>query len=126
MKTESTASAVRSATTPPAPGFSTLTTERGTKSLGEMIESIDEGLIVYQPLGGGQSNLLMGEFSLNIGLGFKIERGKIAGRVKNTMVAGNVYDTFRRVEAVSGERQLYEGCLSPAFLFDAVPVASAE
>jgi hypothetical protein len=36
------------------------------------------------------SNLLAGDFSGNVALGFKIEKGRNVGRVKDTMVAGKI------------------------------------
>ena len=47
-------------------------------------------------LGPGRGNILSGEFSINVHLGFKVEKGKITGRVKNTMVAGNALQALKR------------------------------
>ena len=46
-------------------------------------------------LGLGQGNLASGEFSNNVAVAFKIEDGKIVGRVKNTMIAGNSYNLLK-------------------------------
>jgi PmbA protein len=70
----------------------------GSQSTEALIASMDEGLIVDQVLGAGQSNQLAGEFSVNLALGYKVEQGKIVGRVKNTMVAGSIFEAFRQVE----------------------------
>jgi len=42
--------------------------------------------------------VLAGEFSVNVALGFLVEDGRIKGRVKDCMVAGNVYDILKKVE----------------------------
>ena len=52
-------------------------------------------------LGAGQSNVLAGEFSVNIDLGYKVEQGKIVGRVKDTMVAGNIFEAFSNLVDLS-------------------------
>lgn len=123
---EPTASAQRGLYTLPSPAYTNFVVAPGDLTLEEMIEGISEGLLVDQILGGGQSNLLMGEFSLNLDLGFKIERGKITGRVKDTMIAGNAYEAFNRIGALGSEVGIYHGCHSPAILFDGIHVASAK
>ncbi len=58
----------------------------------QLLGGIDDGILIKQLLGFGQSNLINGDFSCNVGLGFRIKDGKIVGRVKDTMVAGNFYE----------------------------------
>jgi PmbA protein len=58
----------------------------------DLMRGVSEGLYIKQLLGFGQSNLINGDFSCNVGAGYKIENGQIVGRVKNTMVAGNIYE----------------------------------
>jgi len=91
---ESTGNALRTSLTPPVPGFSNLVMSTGEMSRAEMIAGIDEGVIVHGVLGGGQSNLLAGDFALNVMLGFHVKHGEIAGRVTDTMLSGNVYEAF--------------------------------
>lgn len=75
----------------------------GDVSLSQMIESTEEGVLVEHVMGLGQSNLINGDFSVNISLGYKIENGEIIGRVKNAMLSGNVYDALQRIEAIGSE-----------------------
>ena len=65
-----------------------------------MVKSIDTGILVHYVMGLGQGNALAGEFSVNLELAFKIERGEIVGRVKDCMLAGNVYDALQDIAAV--------------------------
>jgi PmbA protein len=77
-----------------------------------------EGLIIYDCIGGGQSNLVAGDFSLNVGLGYKVENGEITGRIKNAMLSGNVYEEFlHNLEALSLEQKKLSSALIPAFYF---------
>lgn len=69
-----------------------LTVSPGSASSEELLEGIDDGLVIKGVIGFGQGNLINGDFSCNVGLGFRVRGGKIVGRVKDTMVAGNVYD----------------------------------
>lgn len=67
----------------------------GDESFEEMLENLEEGLIVDQVLGLGQGNIASGEFSNNVAVGFYVRGGEIVGRVKNTMIAGNVYELLK-------------------------------
>jgi len=61
----------------------------------ELMARMKSGVIVDSIMGIMMSNLLAGDFSGNVALGFKVENGRIVGRVKDTMVAGNVYKLFK-------------------------------
>lgn len=103
MEKETTGSALRSYTTQTSPGITNLIVPPGKTTLKEMIGGLKDGLIIYSCLGGGQSNLLAGDFSLNAHLGFRIRNGELTGRVKDCMVSGNVYEVFKKIDAVSSE-----------------------
>jgi PmbA protein len=79
----------------PSPSPTTLTIAPGEVSFDDMVSDIKEGLVIEQLMGAEQGNILGGDFSGNVLLGFKIENGKIVGRVKNTMVSGNVYQVLK-------------------------------
>ena len=123
MGKESTGNANRSYNSQPTPGINNLILEPGEKSLQELIAEVDEGIIIYEVLGGGQSNLLAGDFSLNIDLGYKIEGGELKGRVKDTMVSGNVYEVFKRVRAIGKESKEIGEYLIPPVAFDSISVS---
>jgi PmbA protein len=93
----------------PAPS-AFIVTPRDT-SFNEMVEDIKEGLVIEQLMGAEQGNLLGGDFSGNVLLGYKIENGKIVGRVKDTMVAGNVYNILKNIAAIGSETKWVGGFL---------------
>jgi PmbA protein len=64
----------------------------GLRSHEEMIASLDEAIYVRGMLGFGQGNTASGDFSANLSPGYLIRNGEIVGRVKNTMIAGNLFD----------------------------------
>ena len=78
------------------PSASAFSISTGQATFEEMVLDIKEGLIVEQLMGAEQGNILGGDFSGNVLLGYKIENGKITGRVKNTMVSGNVYQVLKK------------------------------
>jgi PmbA protein len=105
---------------------SCLVVEPGEGSLEEIIASLDEGLVVDQLMGAGQGNVMAGDFSGNVLLGYKIERGEVVGRVKDTVVAGNVHQLLKeRVLAIGGRpRWVGGGLLVPPIAFTALSVAA--
>lgn len=111
----------------PEPGTSVLLVEEGAAVLDDLIAGMDEGLIVERLLGAGQGNLLGGDFNANVLLGYKVERGRVAGRVKNTMVSGNAYRALSDLIAVGGEGRWVGGGLhAPPIAVGGVSVASKE
>ncbi len=108
----------------PKPSFSNIVIPRGNVSLREMISSIDKGLVVYNFLGGGQSNVNAGEFSVNVELGFLIEKGRVVGRVKDTMLFGNVFELFGNVVEVSKEVKVEFDKILPYIMVEGVDVSA--
>ena len=78
-----------------------------------------------QVIGLGQGNVMAGEFSNNVSVGFLVRKGEIVGRVKNTMIAGNVYHLLKdALIALSDQPQWVFGLLHvPAFAVAGVSVA---
>ena len=79
----------------PSASLSNVIVGTGDATEDDLIRGIKSGLLVDGVLGLGQGNLNAGDFSNNVATAFVIEDGKIAGRVKNVMLAGNSYDLLR-------------------------------
>ena len=79
-----TGNAERGALSLPSTGTSNLVMSAGVSSREEMIGSLDRGVVVYGVLGGGQSNLLAGDYAFNVMLGFLVEGGEVVGRLTDT------------------------------------------
>jgi len=120
----STASASRGMLSTPVISTSNLVMNAGKSSFDEMVSGMDEGVVVYGVLGGGQSNLLAGDFALNIMLGFLVRKGEIAGRLLNTMVSGNVYRAFGDISAMSSDVKPVGSLFVPDVLFSELPLSS--
>jgi len=95
----------------PSPAPSALIIAPGKTSMDDMVKDIKEGLVIEQLMGAEQGNILGGDFSGNVLLGYKVESGKIVGRVKNTMVSGNVYQILKEVTAVGSRAEWVGGSL---------------
>jgi PmbA protein len=93
----------------PTPSPTTLVIAPGKTSFEEMVSDIKEGLVIEQLMGAEQGNILGGDFSGNVLLGFKIENGKIVGRVKDTMVSGNIYKVLKEVAAIGSKPERVGG-----------------
>ena len=96
----------------PAPAPSAFIIAPGKTTFEEMVSDIKEGLVIEQLMGAEQGNILGGDFSGNVLLGYKVESGKIVGRVKNTMVSGNVYQILKEVTAIGSEAEWVGGFLT--------------
>ncbi|MHB1005428.1 MAG: TldD/PmbA family protein [Chloroflexota bacterium] len=126
--TRSTGNGFRSLESLPGPSTTNVIMGDGDMPLAEMIADIKNGLIVYQTMGAWAGNLLAGDFSANIHLGFKIENGRLVGRVKDTMVAGNVYEALKeRLAAVGTPAEWVGGSTKlPALYFRTLSVSTKQ
>jgi PmbA protein len=109
----------------PTPSPTTLTIAPGKTNFDEMVSDIKEGLVIEQLMGAEQGNILGGDFSGNVLLGFKVENGKIVGRVKDTMVSGNVYQLLKEAIAIGSEAKWVGGFIhTPPIYCPRLSVAS--
>ena len=82
-----------------------------------MVQDIKEGLVIELLMGAEQGNILGGDFGGNVLLGYKVEGGKIVGRVKDTMISGNVYQVLGELLAIGHELRWVEGILQTPPLY---------
>jgi PmbA protein len=109
----------------PTPSPSSLVIGEGDISFWDMVRDIKDGLVVEFLIGAEQGNILNGDFSGNVLLGYKITNGEITGRVKDTMVAGNVYQVLKQLEAIGNDARWVEGfLLTPCLCCSNLSVAS--
>ncbi len=104
----------------PTPSLVNMIIESGNQSFEELISQLDNALIVDQMLGGGAD--ISGEFSINVDLGYRIEKGEITGRVKDTMVAGNVYTALKQVIGLGNDSRWNGSCYTPSLVVEGLSV----
>ena len=121
--TKSTGHGQRSGGHPsPAPGAFGVPV--GETSFEDLLSGMKEGLIIEHLMGASQGNVLGGDFSGNVLLGYKVESGKITGRVKDTVVFGNTYVLLKEIAALGSDGRWVGGIFTPSILFPAISVAS--
>jgi PmbA protein len=101
----------------PSPGISSLILGQGDASFQAMVKDMKEGLIVEEVMGAEQGNILSGDFGGNVLLGYKVENGEIVGRVKDTMIAGNVYQVLKELSGIGQEARWVGGILQAPPLY---------
>ena len=115
--TQSTGNGQRAGGGFPRPGISSLILSGGDVPFQSMVEDMKEGLIVEQLMGADQGNILGGDFGGNVLLGYKVENGEIVGRVKDTMIAGNVYQVLKELVGIGQETRWVGGVLQAPHLY---------
>ena len=115
-----TGHAARGTAAPPAPAATNLYMEPGSKSPGEMIGEIDNGLYVTELIGMGV-NGVTGDYSRGA-TGFWIENGEIAFPVSELTVAGNLVDMFANL-APADDLSFRFGIDAPTIRIDGMTVA---
>lgn len=108
----------------PTPGLFNILVQPGYKSLAELIGALDEGIIVDQMLGGSAG--ISGDFSINVDLGYRVKDGQIMGRVKDTMVAGNVYTALKHLVDLGGDADWNGSCYTPSVVVDGLSVTGRQ
>ncbi|ACB52239.1 putative peptidase U62, modulator of DNA gyrase [Crocosphaera subtropica ATCC 51142] len=106
----------------PTPSLVNLIVEPGNSNFDQLVKQLDNGIIVDQILGGGAD--ISGDFSINVDLGYGVKNGVITGRVKDTMVTGNVYQVLKEVIALGNDSRWIDSCLTPSLLVEGLSVNS--
>jgi PmbA protein len=101
----------------PAPAPSAFIIAPGDTAFTEMVQDMKEGLVIEMLMGAEQGNILGGDFSGNVLLGYKVENGKIVGRVKDTIVSGNVYQVLKQIIAMGREAKWVGGFLQTPHIY---------
>jgi PmbA protein len=111
----------------PSPGLFNLAITARETIQGDVLElaaTLKNGLIVDQVLGDDMD--LSGDFSVNVDLGYRVKNGKIVGRVKDTMLSGNVYAVLNQVTTVASDRQWHGSLYVPAMIVEGISITSRD
>jgi len=104
----------------PTPDLINLVVEPRSGSLTDFIGQLDRAIVIDQMLGEGAE--ISGDFSVNIDLGYRVEKGHITGRVKDTMVAGNVYRSLKELAGIGCDRVWSGAYYTPSLLLEGLSV----
>lgn len=119
---ESTGHAIGGARASPTIGSTNIIVQQGRNKLDSIIKDIKKGMIVTR-FSGNISNI-SGDFSGVVKGGFLIEDGEKKHAVKETLIAGNVYESLMNVRAVSKERKMMGALLIPYLCIEDVSVTT--
>ncbi len=104
----------------PSPSLVNLIVAPGNSSFSELVTKLDNGIIVDQMLGGGAD--ISGDFSVNVDLGYRVKNGRITGRVKDTAIAGNVYQVLNQVAVLGNDLIWNDSCYTPSLIVEGISV----
>jgi PmbA protein len=96
--------------------------ESGKSKNADIVKNMPEGLILLLPLGAHSGNLIAGEYSMNVGIGFYVKNGRIQGRLQDAMISGNIYEDLKNVRDISNELNIANFGYYPDILIDNVNV----
>jgi PmbA protein len=65
---------------------------------------------------------MSGDFSINVELGYRVRKGEIVGRIKDTMVSGNVYTALKQVVAIGSDIDWNGPCHTPSLIVEGLSV----
>ena len=106
----------------PSPGLFNFLIQPGSLSLEDLISYMGNGLIVDQMLGGGGG--ISGDFAINVDLGYQVRNGEIVGRIKDTMVSGNIYTALKQVVKLGGDADWNGSCYTPSLIVDGLSITT--
>ena len=106
----------------PTPALVNCIIQPGAGSFSDLIKQLDQGIIVDQILGGGAD--ISGDFSINVDLGYRVEKGEIVGRVKDTAIAGNVYTMLKEIVALGEDCSWSGSYYTPAVIVEGLSVVA--
>ncbi|MEM9161963.1 MAG: metallopeptidase TldD-related protein, partial [Cyanobacteria bacterium P01_F01_bin.4] len=104
----------------PVPSLLNVLLKPGERPFAQMIGDLSHAIVVDQVLGGGAG--ISGELSVNLELGYRVVNGEIVGRVKDTMVAGNVYTALKQVMELAQDSVWCGSCFTPSVVVDSLSV----
>lgn len=104
----------------PTPGLVNITVSPGTMNFAQLVQHMDSGIIIDQILGSGAG--MSGDFSINVELGYRVKHGEILGRIKDTMVSGNVYTALKQIVALGADIDWNGPCYTPSLIVDGLSV----
>ena len=104
----------------PTPGLFNTLVQPGSATFEELVKTLDDAIVVDQIL--GETAGISGDFSINVDLGYRVKQGEIQGRVKDTMVSGNVYTALLQLAALGQDADWNGACYTPSVLLSGLSV----
>jgi PmbA protein len=119
---KSTGHAAGGARNSPAVGPTNIIIPEGSEKLDSVIKEIRKGLLVTRFSGNASS--VSGDFSGVVKGGFLIENGRKKFPVKETLIAGNIYESIVHIKNISKERKMVGTFLLPYLCIDKISITA--
>nr|NIQ06012.1 TldD/PmbA family protein [Candidatus Korarchaeota archaeon] len=88
----------------PSVSTSNLVLKPGTKSLYNLVEEVDEGILITDfVMGVGHSNRITGEFSVVAPNAFFVKNGEIKYPLESVTVAGNFFNSLKKMREIGSD-----------------------
>ncbi|MBI2184061.1 MAG: TldD/PmbA family protein [Thaumarchaeota archaeon] len=120
---ESTGHAAGDTRASPTVGPSNIIIKEGDKSTAQLLGEITRGILVTRF--SGNVNPVSGDFSGVVKGGRLITSGELRSPVKETLIAGNLYQALNKISGVSKERKMIFNYLLPYMRVEDVSVTSS-
>jgi len=97
----------------PGVGITNLFIEKGNISMEDLIKGIDKGIHISEAMGVHTANPISGDFSIGVA-GHWIENGKFSFPVRGVVMAGNILELMKGVEAIADDLRFFGRIGSPS------------
>jgi len=98
--------------------------ELGDRKAEEIIAGVEQG--IYVEFGNVSPDFVTGEVSQSVDFGFKIENGKLAYPLKNTLIGVNIFELLSNLDAISSDYRMEPGQIMPTVRAHQVRVAGGK
>ncbi len=109
---------------PPSIGTANLYLKSGSRTLPQLLEGIERGILITDLMGIHTANSVTGDFSLGAS-GMLIEHGKIGRPVKGFAVAGNVMELFRKMTDIGSDMKWFGSVGAPSVRITEISVGGS-
>ncbi|MGD0093002.1 MAG: TldD/PmbA family protein [Planctomycetota bacterium] len=96
----------------------------GNATAAEILAGTPEG--IYVNVGFLMPHPVTGDISATVDFGYKIEKGRLAYPLKNTMLGTTIFDLLNNLDAISSDYREEPGMIMPTMRIQNVKVAGAE
>lgn len=90
-------------------------------NVSDLIAECKNGVYLYSALGWHTSNTLVGDFSVSIDVGFKVEDEEVKEGVKG-IIAGNFFEMLKKINGIEKKQKRFYDLISPKIEFHEVNV----
>ncbi len=104
----------------PTPILVNLIVESGKEDFKSLIKVLDRGIIVDSVLGGKID--ISGDFSINVNLGYSVHNGLIDGKIKNSIITGNVYKILENTIEIANDSCWINSICTPSILVEGLSI----